>query len=68
MPAARPVAVKLDPQIYDRVRELAKILNRSPHALMREAITQYVEREEEQEALRQAALAARGRPQKAKSS
>lgn len=58
MPAAHPVAVKLDPEVHARVRELAKVQHRSAHYLMREAITQYVEREEKREALRQEALAA----------
>lgn len=58
MPAAHPVAVKLDPEVHARVRELAKAQHRSAHYLMREAITQYVEREEKREALRQEALAA----------
>lgn len=58
MPAAHPVAVKLNPEVHARVRELAKAQHRSPHYLMREAITQYVEREEKREAFRQEALAA----------
>lgn len=58
MPAAHPVAVKLDPDIRERIRQLAKTQHRSPHYLMREAIAQYVEREEKREALRQDALRA----------
>jgi predicted transcriptional regulator len=58
MATAHPVAVKLDPEIHGRVRELAKAQNRSAHYLMREAITQYVEREEKREAFRQEALSA----------
>lgn len=53
MPAARPVAVKLDPSIHARMQELAKAQDRSTHYLMREAIAQYVDREERREALRQ---------------
>ena len=60
MPVAHPVAVKLNPEVHARVRELAKAQHRSPHYLMREAITQYVEREEKREAFRQEALAAWG--------
>ena len=56
MTAARPVAVKLDPEVHDRVRRLAEAQHRTPHYLMREAIAQYVEREEKRAALRQAAL------------
>jgi predicted transcriptional regulator len=55
---ARPVAVKLDPDVHARVRELAKAQRRSAHYLMREAIAQYVDREEKRETLRQDALRA----------
>lgn len=58
MSASRPVAVKLDPDVQARLRKLAEAQNRSPHYLMREAITQYVEREEKRESFRQEALAA----------
>ena len=56
MPAAHPVAVKLDPDVHARVRKLAEAQQRSAHFLMREAILQYVEREEQRAALRQDAL------------
>ena len=55
---AHPVAVKLDADVHARVRELAKAQHRSPHYLMREAIAQYVEREEKREAFRQDTLKA----------
>jgi len=58
MPAVHPVAVKLDAEIHARLRKLAKAQKRTPHYLMREAIAQYVEREEEREAFRQEALTA----------
>jgi predicted transcriptional regulator len=58
MSAARPVAVKLDPKVHDRVRALARVQRRSAHYLMREAIAQYVDREEKREAFRQDALRA----------
>ena len=41
-----PVAVKLDEDVRNRVKALAVARDRSPHWLMREAIRQYVEREE----------------------
>lgn len=55
MPATvvRPVAIKIDADIRDRVKRLAAARQRTPHWLMREAIAQYVEREERREALRQ---------------
>ena len=58
MTAARPVAVKLDPEVHARVRELARAQHRSAHYLMREAIAQYVDREEKREAFRQDAIRA----------
>ena len=58
MSAVRPVAVKLDPQMLDRVKQLAEARDRSTHWMMREAVTQFVEREEKREAFRQAGLKA----------
>lgn len=54
--AARPVAIKVDPDLKERVNRLASARHRTPHWLMHEAIHQYVEREEKREALRQDAL------------
>ena len=54
----RPVAIKIDPEIKERVKRLADARQRTPHWLMREAIQQYVEREEKREALRQEAIRA----------
>lgn len=53
-----PVAVKLDPDVQDRLKTLAEARDRSPHWMMREAIAQYVEREEKREAFRAAGLKA----------
>lgn len=58
MPAVHPVAVKLDPDVHARMRKLADAQHRSTHYLMREAIAEYVEREEKREAFRQEALTA----------
>jgi predicted transcriptional regulator len=58
MSAIRPVAVKLDPKTHDRVKRLAEARDRSTHWMMREAVTQFVEREEKREAFRQAGLKA----------
>ena len=55
---ARPVAIKIDEVTKARVKRLADARQRTPHWLMREAITQYVEREEKQEAFRQETLQA----------
>lgn len=52
----RPVAVKIDQETRDRVKRLAEARQRTPHWMMKEAIHQYLEREEKREALRQDAL------------
>ncbi len=51
-------SLKLDEDIKGRVQRLAAARRRSAHWLMREAIEQYVEREEKREQLRLDALAA----------
>ena len=56
--AIRPVAIKIDDDIKARVKRLADARHRTAHWLMREAITQYVEREEKREAFRQDTLKA----------
>ena len=53
-----PVSIKIEPEIKARVKKLAHAKQRSPHWLMREAISQYVEREEQREALRRDAAQA----------
>jgi predicted transcriptional regulator len=49
---ASPTSLKLDDQLKGRVQHLAEVRRRSSHWIMREAIEQYVEREEKREALR----------------
>ena len=56
--AIRPVAIKIDDETKERVKRLAEARNRTSHWLMREAITQYVDREEKREAFRQDTLKA----------
>ena len=51
-------SLKLDNEMKERVQRLAEARRRSPHWVMREAVEQYVEREEKRERLRQDALAA----------
>ena len=51
-------SLKLDAEIKARLQRLADARRRSQHWLMREAIEQYVDREERREQLRQDALAA----------
>jgi predicted transcriptional regulator len=57
-PSARPVAIKIESDLKERIKRLAQAHKRTPHWLMREAIQQYVDREEKRETLRQAALSA----------
>jgi predicted transcriptional regulator len=52
------VGVKIDPVMKQRLQRLAKARHRTPHWVMREAIEQYVTREEKREALRQDVLQA----------
>ena len=51
--SVRPVAIKIDDETKARVKRLADARQRTPHWLMREAITQYVDREEKRESFRQ---------------
>ena len=54
--ATRPIAIKIDQNTRDRVKRLAEARHRTSHWVMREAISQYVEREEKREAFRQDAI------------
>ncbi len=51
------VSVKLDVAEQERLRALSQTRNRSSHYLMREAIRQYLDREEARESFKQEALA-----------
>lgn len=55
---ASATSIKLDDDMKGRVRHLAEARKRTSHWIMREAIAQYVEREEKREALRQETLKA----------
>jgi predicted transcriptional regulator len=58
MPASSTTSLKIDAELKSRVQRLAAARRRSPHWVMREAVEQYVSREEKREQLRQDALAA----------
>ncbi|MDP1698591.1 MAG: ribbon-helix-helix protein, CopG family [Xanthomonadaceae bacterium] len=58
MTTTTTTSLKLDTKIKDRLQRLATVRDRKPHYLMREAIQQYVEREEKREQFRQHAFAA----------
>jgi len=53
---ASATSIKLEDDMKARVRHLAEARKRTPHWIMREAIAQYVEREEKREALRRETL------------
>ena len=58
MPTLPTASLQLDAETEIRLLRLAEARRRSAHWLMREAIEQYVEREERRERLRHDALAA----------
>jgi predicted transcriptional regulator len=58
MATVTTASLELDADIKDRLQRLAAARQRSQHWLMREAIEQYLEREERRERLRRDALAA----------
>lgn len=55
---ATATSIKLDDDLKGRVQTLAHARRRTSHWIMREAIAQYVAREEKREALRQDTLKA----------
>ena len=58
MATVSTTSLKLDSAIKERVHRIAAARRRSPHWVMREAVEQYVEREEKREKFRQDAMAA----------
>lgn len=50
-------SIKIDDELKSRIQNLADIRQRSAHWIMREAICDYVEREEKRESFKQEALA-----------
>jgi predicted transcriptional regulator len=52
MPKPSTISVKLGSETKERIHRLAASRRRSPHWVMREAIEQYVEREEKREQFR----------------
>ncbi len=53
-----PTSIKLDDELKNRIKHLADLRHRSPHWIMREAIAEYVVREEKRETFRQDAIKA----------
>jgi predicted transcriptional regulator len=58
MPSASTTSLKLDPAIKERIQHLAEARRRTSHWIMREAIEEYVSREEKREQFRLDTLAA----------
>jgi predicted transcriptional regulator len=54
----KAVSVKLDLDVRTRVGNIAEARHRSPHWVMKEAICQYVDREEKRDAFKKDALIA----------
>ena len=50
-------SIKIDDELKGRVQRLASLRQRSAHWILREAIVQYVEREEARESFKQEAIA-----------
>ncbi|MDI5933139.1 CopG family ribbon-helix-helix protein [Halomonas kalidii] len=53
---ATPTSIKLDDELKGRVQQLAQARRRTAHWIMREAIAEYVAREEKRESFKQDAL------------
>jgi len=51
-------SIKLDDSLRERVKHLAQARQRTAHWLLRQAVSEYVEREERREAFKQATLRA----------
>jgi predicted transcriptional regulator len=58
MPNLATTSLKIDSDLKQRVQQLASARRRSAHWIMREAVEQYVGREEKREQFRASALAA----------
>jgi len=56
--AIKPVALKLEREVRDRLSRLAKAKKHTSDFLMREAICEYIDREEKRESFHQEALQA----------
>lgn len=56
MPTPATTSLKLDSELKERIQRLAEARRRSAHWIMREAVEQYVSREEKREEFRAAAL------------
>lgn len=58
MPSASTTSLKLDPEMKERIQRLAEARRRTSHWIMREAIDEYVSRQEKREQFRLDTIAA----------
>lgn len=58
MATVSTTSIKLDPALKERLQRIANAQRRSPHWVMKEAIAEYLDREEKREQFRQDAIAA----------
>jgi predicted transcriptional regulator len=58
MPSASTTSLKLDPTMKERIQRLAEARRRTSHWIMREAIEEYISREEKREQFRLETIAA----------
>jgi predicted transcriptional regulator len=56
--AATSTSLKLEPEIRDRIQKIASEKRRTPELIIRDAIGEYLDREERRKQLRQDAMAA----------
>lgn len=47
-----PISIKIEPGLKFRIQNLAEMTDKSPHRLMKEAISDFVDREEKRERFR----------------
>src|SRR5471030_973824 len=56
--ATKAIAIKIDQATQDRVNRLADLRQRTPHSMMKDALSQYLDREEKRESFRNDAISA----------
>jgi len=54
--ATKAIAIEIDQETQDRVKRLADLRRRTPHSMMKDALSQYLDREEKRESFRNDAI------------
>ena len=54
--ATKAIAINIDHETQERVQRLADLRQRTPHSMMKDAISQYLDREEKRETFRNDAI------------